>query len=110
MKQLQKRYTEEFKNEVLEEYINKTSTIDQLATKYDINPSSIYLWKKQRGKTPRSSTWHKEENKVEPKIKTVPISEPKSKSIPMSAVHFCPCCGTDIVAVSIAMAASKQGY
>jgi transposase-like protein len=106
MKQEQKRYTEEFKNQVLEEYTNKTSTIDRLAEKYDINPSSIYLWKKQRGKAPRI----KPPNKVESQDKPAPEIKKKNMPMALAEVRFCPCCGTDIIAVSIAMAAAKQGY
>jgi transposase-like protein len=108
MKNLQKRYTTKFKNEVLEEYsnTNNNSSVGELAVKYSVNPSSIYSWINKRKQPDKTFSVSKAEKQDSPP----PETKKKNSPMVLDEVRFCPCCGTDIIAVSIAITAAKQGY
>lgn len=95
------RYTEEFKNSVLTA-VKETKDVKGVAAQFGVNKSTVYSWMQDGGK-------RKNVDSIEAVIRPKEI---KSKSKPantsFSRVDFCPCCGTSIKAVAIALETYKS--
>jgi transposase-like protein len=92
------RFTPEFRAHVLDFIKEKGCSVSDAASRFNIKNSNIHYWLKVQGNKPKIDS-----------ISDVMLDKPKKSkkkatmedSLPN--VSFCPCCGTNIKAVAIAL-------
>jgi transposase-like protein len=109
------KYSDVFRKQVLQYYHGKTDNenIHDIAGKFKVHFTTIYQWLKNERKGGLSFTREPAAPAVESIASTIstPEDKPRRKynkkteasEAPATAVRFCPCCGTNIEAVALAM-------